>query len=186
MTGVLLSLLYSAEAGAQSASSEAGAQSEIYSYGINHRIDSAKVVAVRARMDSIRSTRPVVALVLSGGGAKGVAHIGAIRRIEELGIPVDMVLGTSMGGLIGGMYSLGYGPDDMEKLVSEADWSYLITDKQPRKYISLNEMTYKGQHRYAYLSTTKRTITGSVRNTPISFPVLPASTCPSAPRMRSL
>ena len=146
LTVALLSLLYSAEAGAQSASSEAGAQSEIYSYGINHRIDSAKVVAVRARMDSIRSTRPVVALVLSGGGAKGVAHIGAIRRIEELGIPVDMVLGTSMGGLIGGMYSLGYGPDDMEKLVSEADWSYLITDKQPRKYISLNEMTYKGQH----------------------------------------
>lgn len=146
LTGILLSLLFSAEAGAQPSSSEAGAQSEIYSYGINHRIDSAKVVAVRARMDSIRSTRPVVALVLSGGGAKGVAHIGAIRRIEELGIPVDMVLGTSMGGLIGGMYSLGYGPDDMEKLVSEADWSYLITDKQPRKYISLNEMTYKGQH----------------------------------------
>lgn len=119
---------------------------QTYSYGIDPAADSLKAAAVKARMDSIRLKRPVVALVLSGGGAKGAAHIGAIRRIEELGLPVDMVLGTSMGGLIGGMYCLGYSPDDMEKVVSEADWSYLITDKQPREYISLRELTYKGQH----------------------------------------
>ena len=69
--------------------------------------DSIAIVQMRQRMDEIRKTRPTVALVLSGGGAKGAAHVGAIKRIEEWGIPVDMVLGTRMGGLIGALYSLG-------------------------------------------------------------------------------
>lgn len=115
-------------------------------YGIDHARDSVYMRSLRERMDSIHRGRPVVALVLSGGGAKGVAHIGVIRRLEELGIPVDMVLGTSMGGLIGGMMSLGYTSDEMEKLVNDSDWGYLITDKQPRESISLAEITYKGQH----------------------------------------
>ena len=73
--------------------------------GIDPKADSLAVESMRERMDQIRKYRPTVALVLSGGGAKGAAHIGVIEYIEKLGIPVDMVLGTSMGGLIGGLYA---------------------------------------------------------------------------------
>ena len=54
--------------------------------------------------------RKKVGLVLSGGGAKGMAHIGAIKVIEEIGIPIDYVVGTSMGSIIGGLYAIGYTP----------------------------------------------------------------------------
>lgn len=63
--------------------------------------------------------RPKVALVLSGGGAKGLAHIPIIEEIERLGIPIDMVLGTSMGSLVGGLYSAGYSPRDMRDLIDQ-------------------------------------------------------------------
>ena len=53
-----------------------------------------------------------VGLVLSGGGAKGIAHIGIIKALEENGIPIDYVSGTSMGAIVGGMYSMGYTPDE--------------------------------------------------------------------------
>ncbi len=115
-------------------------------YGIDPVADSLAVKQMQARMDSIRQHRPVVALVLSGGGAKGASHIGAIRRIEEIGIPVDMVLGTSMGGLVGGLLSLGYSPDEMEQIVCSADWGYLLTEKLPRQYKSLSEMKYRAVH----------------------------------------
>ena len=58
---------------------------------------------MRSKMDRIRRRRPTVALVLSGGGAKGAAHVGVLRFLEEEGIPIDMVLGPSMGGLVGGL-----------------------------------------------------------------------------------
>ena len=57
--------------------------------------------------------RPKVGVALSGGGAKGAAHIGVLKYLEEIGIPVDYVTGTSMGSIIGGLYALGYSPDEM-------------------------------------------------------------------------
>ena len=72
--------------------------------GVDPVADSVAIAQMRERMAEIREHRPTVALVLSGGGAKGAAHIGVIRYIESLDIPVDMVLGTSMGGLIGGLF----------------------------------------------------------------------------------
>jgi NTE family protein len=83
--------------------------------------DSVAVQRMRERMDKIRKHRPTVALVLSGGGAKGIAHIGVIKYVESLGIPVDLVVGTSMGGLIGGLYSLGYTTEQMDSLVRRID-----------------------------------------------------------------
>ena len=65
--------------------------------------------------DSLGRTRPKVGVVLSGGGAKGSAHIGALKVIEEMGIPVDFVAGTSMGSIIGGLYCMGYSPDEMDQ-----------------------------------------------------------------------
>ena len=69
--------------------------------------DEAAFAKVRARLDSIRQYRPTVGLVLAGGGARGLAHLGVIKYMEELGIPIDVVTGTSMGGLVGGLYALG-------------------------------------------------------------------------------
>ena len=68
---------------------------------IDPRGDSLAVAKVREKMAEIRKHRPTVALVLSGGGAKGAAHVGVLKYIEELDIPVDMVVGTSIGGLVG-------------------------------------------------------------------------------------
>ena len=61
-------------------------------------MDRQAVKEIRSRLAKIRKTRPTVALVLSGGGAKGAAHIGVLKYFEEKGIPVDVVMGTSMGG----------------------------------------------------------------------------------------
>ncbi len=68
-----------------------------------------------------RNLRPKVALVLSGGGARGFAHIPIIEAVERAGIPIDMVLGTSMGSLVGGLYAAGYSPGDMRRLIAAYD-----------------------------------------------------------------
>src|SRR5512135_2371118 len=60
------------------------------------------------------AARPKIGLALGGGGARGTAHIGVIRVLEELHIPIDYVAGTSMGSIIGGLYACGYTPDQME------------------------------------------------------------------------
>ena len=77
--------------------------------------------------------RPKVALVLCGGGAKGAAHVGVLKVIEEVGVPVDMIVGTSIGGLVGGMYAMGYDAGQLEKILQECDWNYLMSDKTSRK-----------------------------------------------------
>ena len=79
---------------------------------------------------------PKVGVVLSGGGAKGAAHIGVLRYLEELGIPVSYVTGTSMGSIIGGLYALGYTPDEMEEIISDIDWPLYITGKVDRRFLS--------------------------------------------------
>lgn len=114
--------------------------------GIDPKADSIAVVRMRERMDDIRQYRPTVALVLSGGGAKGAAHVGVIRYLEELGIPVDMVLGTSMGALLGGMYSLGYSVDQIDSLMSGMDWEWALSDRLSRKYITYSDLKYKEKY----------------------------------------
>lgn len=76
--------------------------------------------------------RKKVGLVLSGGGAKGMAHIGALKVIEEAGIPIDYVVGTSMGSIIGGLYSIGYSSEQLDSMVRVQDWTYLLSDRTPR------------------------------------------------------
>ena len=75
------------------------------------------------------SHRKKVAVVLSGGGAKGMAHIGALRVIEKAGIPIDIITGTSMGAIVGGLYAIGYDAHRLDSMVSVQDWSFLLTDK---------------------------------------------------------
>ena len=80
--------------------------------------------------------RPKVGVVLSGGGAKGAAHIGVLKYIEEAGIPIDYIAGTSMGAIVGGLYALGYTPDEMLEIISSVDWGKLISNKVDRKHSS--------------------------------------------------
>ena len=108
--------------------------------------DSVAVVRMRQRMDKIREHRPTVALVLSGGGAKGAAHVGTLRYLEELDIPVDMVLGTSIGGLVGGLYSLGYQVEEIDSLFRNMDWGWVLSDELSRKHISYEDTRYKEKY----------------------------------------
>lgn len=73
--------------------------------------------------------RKRVAVVLSGGGAKGMAHIGALKVIERAGIPVDIITGTSMGSIIGGLYAVGWNAQALDTLVRKQDWTFLLSDK---------------------------------------------------------
>ena len=70
-----------------------------------------------------------VAVVLSGGGALGAIHVGALKVIEEAGIPVDMVVGTSMGSIVGALYSVGYDSDDIATMFRTMDWAALFLDR---------------------------------------------------------
>lgn len=111
---------------------------------VHPALDSVMIRDMRARMDSIHRLqhRPTVALVLSGGGAKGSAHVGVLRMIEEIGLPVDMVCGTSMGGLIGSLFSLGYTPSFIDSLIRNMDWGLHLSDRIDSRYISYNDKMY--------------------------------------------
>ena len=110
--------------------------------------DAAAFEKVRKKMDRIRRTehRPTVALVLSGGGAKGAAHVGVLRFLEEQEIPVDVVVGTSMGGLVGGLYAMGYNADYLDSLVTTMDWNLALSDNVPQDYISYATKMYKEKY----------------------------------------
>ena len=109
---------------------------------------------VSAQQDSVRSERKRVAVVLSGGGAKGMAHIGVLKVLEKAGIPVDIVTGTSMGSIIGGLYAIGYNANSLDSMVRVQDWGYVITDKEDLRNQSLSDR--KKQNTYFF--TTGMTI----------------------------
>lgn len=75
-----------------------------------------------------------VAVVLSGGGAKGVSHIGVLRALEENGIPIDYIAGTSMGAIIGGLYAAGYSPDQMQQIINSTEFSKWVSGKLDLEY----------------------------------------------------
>lgn len=70
--------------------------------------------------------RPKLGIALSGGGAKGLAQIGILRALIEKNVPIDMIVGTSIGSIIGGLYSIGYSIDDIDSIASSTGWSDLI------------------------------------------------------------
>ena len=83
--------------------------------------------------------RPKVGLVLSGGGARGIAHIGVLKALEEMQVPIDCIAGTSMGAVVGGLYASGYTPEQIEALVRNMDWDAAFTDRPPRKYQTMRQ-----------------------------------------------
>ncbi|MFN3615922.1 MAG: patatin-like phospholipase family protein, partial [Rubrimonas sp.] len=78
---------------------------------------------------------PRVGLVLAGGGAAGVAHVGVIRALEARGLRPDIVVGASMGAIVGGLYAAGYGPDDLEAVVEDVDWPSILNDLTDRSFV---------------------------------------------------
>jgi NTE family protein len=82
------------------------------------------------------NARPRVGIALSGGGARGVAHIGVLRVLEELHVPIDVVAGTSMGSIVGGLYASGMTPEEIESALLAVDWDDALRDKPPRDQLS--------------------------------------------------
>ena len=105
----------------------------IMSSAVNAQNDSMAVRSNKAQR------RAKVGVVLSGGGAKGMAHIGVLKVLEKAGIPVDIVTGTSMGSIIGGLYAIGYNAHSLDSMVRVQDWSYVITDKEDLRHQSLGD-----------------------------------------------
>ena len=83
--------------------------------------------------------RKKVGVVLSGGVAKGMAHIKALKVIEEAGIPIDYIAGTSMGAIVGGLYAIGYTPEQLDSMVRKQNWTFLLSDRIKRSAMSLTD-----------------------------------------------
>ncbi len=79
------------------------------------------------------ASHPRIGLVLSGGGARGAAHVGVLKVLEELRIPITAIAGTSMGALVGGVYASGVAPAEMERRLTTANWDELFVDEPPRQ-----------------------------------------------------
>jgi NTE family protein len=87
--------------------------------------------------------RPKVGLALSGGGARGLAQIGILKVFEREEIPIDFIAGTSMGGILGGLYAAGYSALELENIAKEIDWNDLLTDTPPRLSLFLTQREEK-------------------------------------------
>lgn len=94
--------------------------------------------------------RPKIGLVLSGGGAKGFAHIGTLKMLDSLNIPVDCIAGTSMGGIIGALYAIGYTGLDLEKLADRDDWQEIFTDVPPRQSLPFFQKEQEGKYQLEF------------------------------------
>lgn len=90
-------------------------------------------LSVRTDAQTPAGERPSIGLVLSGGGARGAAHIGVIKVLEELRIPIDFIAGTSMGSIIGGLYAAGISPEEMEREILAIDWQDAFRDSPARE-----------------------------------------------------
>ncbi len=115
--------------------------------------------------------RPKIALVLSGGGARGLAHVGTLSLIDSLKIPIDLVVGTSMGGIAGALYAIGYSGDEIEKLAIQNDWLELFSDVPPRDMLPYLEKKYDGKFQLEFDMVDYRPVppSGLIRGQKISL-----------------
>ncbi len=97
------------------------------------------LVLFTANSQPVSDIHPKVGLVLSGGGAKGFAHIGALMALEEHNIPIDFIGGSSMGAIVGGLYAIGYDAQWLEEFAKKQDWDQVLYDHIPRNILSMEE-----------------------------------------------
>ncbi|NQU35039.1 MAG: patatin-like phospholipase family protein [Bacteroidetes bacterium] len=100
------------------------------------------IVNAENPVEPVKKQRPKIGLVFSGGGAKGFAYIGMLRVFQEVGLHIDYIGGTSIGSIMGGLYAIGYSPDEIEKMIRAQDWNALLLDEIPRKYIAYEEKEF--------------------------------------------
>jgi NTE family protein len=93
-----------------------------------------------------KTEKPKIGLVLSGGGAKGLAHVGILKAMEKAGIRPDYIVGTSMGSVVGGLYALGYSADELEQIILNIDWELLITNRVELNNIAFEEKEYYNRY----------------------------------------
>lgn len=91
-------------------------------------------------------SRPKIGLVLSGGGAKGLAHIGILYAMEEAGLTPDYITGTSMGSIVGALYAIGYSASEIEGIVANTDWEMLLSNDFPLNQVTFEEKYYYGRY----------------------------------------
>jgi NTE family protein len=94
----------------------------------------------------IPGARPKIGLVLSGGGAKGLAHIGILKAIDSAGLKIDYITGTSMGSIIGGLYAIGYSADSIEKMARNIDWGLLLSNQSSMRSMIMDEKSEYGKY----------------------------------------
>lgn len=134
--------------GVQNISAQTTYSNGLASESVDPEGDAKFLAESRALMDKIRREqhRPTVGLVLSGGGAKGGAQVGVIKYLEEMGFHADLVCGTSIGGMLGCLYAMGYSADEIEELFTSQDWDYMLSDLIDQKYVpyeqKMRESTY--------------------------------------------
>lgn len=107
--------------------------------------------------NQIQKTAPKIGLCLSGGGAKGLAHIGLLKLIDSLGIKVDYITGTSMGSIVGGLYASGYSGNQIDSLVHTIDWNTILSENVPMNEINIDEKDEYGRY-IAELAVNKKGI----------------------------
>ena len=90
--------------------------------------------------------RPRVGVVLCGGGAKGAAHVGVLKVLEENDIPVDLIVGTSMGAIVGGLYAIGYSAAELDSLIMAQDWNFVMSDRIARKDTYFDQRKYQDNY----------------------------------------
>ncbi len=95
--------------------------------------DAQAAVQPQAAAGARNGERPKIGLALGGGGAKGGAHIGVLKVMEQLDIPIDYIAGTSIGAIMGGLYSSGMTADELQDAVENIDWAEALQDKPPRR-----------------------------------------------------
>src|SRR5215213_3578472 len=87
----------------------------------------------------LKAQRPKIGVALSGGGAKGLAHIGILKAIDSAGLNVDYITGTSMGGIIGSLYAIGYPADSIEKITRAINWDLLFSNQSSLRSLFMDE-----------------------------------------------
>ena len=92
--------------------------------------------AASAQVEPSPATRPRICLVLSGGGARGIAHVGVLRALEEMHVPIDCIAGTSMGAVIGGLYASGMTAAQIDETIRSVDWQEAFRDSPPRRELT--------------------------------------------------
>lgn len=95
---------------------------------------------------SAQEKKPKVGVVLSGGGAKGYAHIGALKIIEEAGVKIDYIGGTSIGAIVGALYASGYSPAELEKIMYSLDLNQMILNEKSRQELPFFDKTYREKY----------------------------------------